>query len=205
MAASTPVRTTPPVTPTPPPPLSAPEATHPTALAIEQARVAVHAATAALGDKTEALDTLTEQYRAAVLAHDGDAMARLTRELDDQAQRIVAAKIGAAHARVALLSAEIADAERQVADALAVATSTYQAVITITEEVHPHDRVTMGGDPDRNRRYNQACAANGEAAHRVASAKDRANDLARQRANANGELHMMIERVAVRARRDITA
>ncbi len=182
-----------------------PAVAHPTALAIEQARVAVHAATAAMGDKTEALDTLTEHYRAAVLAHDGDAMARLTRELDDQAQRIVAAKIGAAHARLDLLTAEVADAERQVTDALAVTTSTYQAVITITEEVHPHDRVTMGGDPERNRRYNQACAANGEAAHRLAAAKGRANDMAQQRANANGELHMMIERVAARARRDATA
>lgn len=182
-----------------------PAVAHPTALAIEQARVAVHAAVAALGDKTDAQDALAEQYRAAVLAHDGDALARLTRELDDQAQRIVAAKIGAAHARVALLTAEVADAERQVADAFAVATSTRQAVITITEEVHPHDRATMGGDSDRNRRYNQACAANGDAAHRVAAAKGRANDMARQRANANGELQQMIERVSARARRDTTA
>ncbi len=182
-----------------------PAVAHPTALAVAQARVAVYAATAAMGDKTEALDTLTEQYRTAVLAHDGDAMARLTRELDDQVQRIVAAKIGVARARLDLLTAEVADAERQVADAMAVATSTHQAVVTITEEVHPHDRVTMGGDPERNRRYNQTCAANGEAAHRLYAAKDRANDMARQRANANGELHMMIERVSARARRDTTA
>lgn len=205
MAASTPIRTTPPVTPTLPPPLSAPEATHPTTLAVAQARAAVHACATALWDNTEALDTLTEQYRAAVLAHDGDAMARLHRELDDQVQRILAAKIAAAHARVALLTAEVADAERQVADAFAVATSTRQAVVTITEEVHPTERVTMGGDPERNQRYNKACAANGEAAHRLAAAKDRASDMAQQRMNANGELHMMIERVAARARRDTTA
>ncbi len=193
------------VTARPTPATIEPAVAHPTALVIEQARAAVHAATATMGNKTDALDALAEQYRAAVLTHDGDGMARLTRELDDQVQRILAAKIGVGRARLDLLTAEVADAERQVADAMAVTTSTYQAVIAITQEVHPHDRVTMGGDPERNRRYNQACAANGEAAHRLAAAKDRANDMAQQRMNANGELHMMIERVAARARRDTTA
>ncbi len=182
-----------------------PQMKHPTALAVEQARAALHEATSAVQDKTDALDALSEGYRAAVLARDGEEMARLNRELDDTVQRILAAKIGVASARVALLTAEVADAERAIGVAFADAEAKRQVVIAITEEVHPSERTSMGRDPDRVRRYQEACEINGKAVAVLNAAKERQATVARQRMMAHGEVQLMIERVASRARRDATA
>lgn len=187
---------------TPPPAPFEQEVKHPTTLAVDQARAALSEATSVVQDKTEALGALSAQYRAAVVAHDGDAMARLHRELDDTVQHILAAKIGVASARVALLTAEVADAERAIGVAFADAEAKRQIVIAITEEVHPSERANMGGDPDRVRRYQQACEVNGQAAAVLDAAKDRHVTVAQKRNMANGEVQLMIERVAARARRD---
>ncbi len=119
-------------------------------------------------------------------------------------QHVLAAKIAQASARVEPLTAEVAHAAHLTATAFAAAEAARQVVIAITEEIHPSERTTMGRDPDRVRRYNQACATNGEAAAALNAAKGRHADVSRQRTTANGDLQLMIERVVARARRDTT-
>lgn len=171
---------------------------------VEAARIAHNDAATVLMESENRRDALYDEYRVAVLAHDGDAMERITHALGGMEQHILAGKIAVPAARLIHMDAQIEEATRHVAVAYGDAETKRQAIITITEEVHPSERATMGGDPDRMRRYRAAMEINGQANAAHTMAQEHLIGLRQQRQHANGDLVQLIERVAARIRRDTT-